>query len=78
MRGGTSPASIWSTAASGCARSTRKRGNADGDRRPVDPGGDDGGAAAGELPPLLRGMLNEQAATGLPPAWLPHNETQGR
>jgi len=37
-----------------------------------------GGAAAGELPPLLRGMLNGQAATGLPPAWLPHNETLGK
>ena len=54
-----------------------KRGNADGVRRPTDPGGDDGGssAGAGALPPLLQGMLDAQAATGLPPAWVPHNET---
>ena len=54
-----------------------KRGNADGVRRPTSPGGDDGGGStgAGELPPLLQGMLDAQAATGLPPAWLPHNET---
>ncbi|MCY3920092.1 MAG: IS481 family transposase, partial [Chloroflexi bacterium] len=56
-----------------------KRGNADGVRRPAGPGDDDGkgGAAAGELPPLLTGLLDAQAATGLPPAWLPHDETPG-
>ena len=55
-----------------------KRGNADGVRRPARPGGDEGGGAsagAGELPPLLKGMLDAQAATGLPPAWLPHHHT---
>ena len=55
-----------------------KRGNADGVRRPTNPGGGDhggGNAGAGELPPLLQGMLDAQAATGLPPAWVPHNET---
>ena len=57
-----------------------KRGNADGVRRPAGPGGDDGGgsaAAGGELPPLLKGMLDDQAATGLPPAWLAHAERPG-
>ena len=56
-----------------------KRGNADGVRRRA--GGDDdhggGGAGAGELPPLLKGILDDQEATGLPPAWLPHRETPG-
>ena len=56
-----------------------RRGNADGVRRPTGPGGnDDGGgsaAAGGKLPPLLQGMLDEQAATGLPPPWLPLVET---
>ena len=49
-----------------------------GVRRPVRPGGGEGGGAsagAGELPPLLKGMLDTQAATGLPSAWLPHDET---
>jgi len=57
-----------------------KRGNAGGDRRPVDPGGDDGGggAGAGELPPLLQGILDDQAATGLPPPWVPHEASPGR
>ncbi len=56
-----------------------KRGNADGVRRPAGPGDDDGngGAGAGELPPLLKGILDDQDATGLPPAWLPHRETPG-
>ena len=55
-----------------------KRGHADGVRRPAgaggtadDDGGDDANGGAGELPPLLRGILDDQAATGLPPAWLP-------
>ena len=55
-----------------------KRGNADGVRRPAGPGGDDGSAVGGgELPPLLKGMLDVQAATGLPPAWLAHAERPG-
>ena len=56
-----------------------KRANADGVRRPTSPGGNDGGASAGagELPPLLKGMLDAQAASGLPPAWLPHDKTPG-
>ena len=55
-----------------------KRANADGVRRRAGPGGDEGGdasAGAGELPPLLKGLLDAQAATGLPSAWLPHHET---
>ena len=55
-----------------------KRANADGVRRRARPGTDEGGdasAGAGELPPLLKGMLDAQAATGLPSAWLPHDET---
>ena len=54
-----------------------KRGNADGVRRPAGPGGGDGGgsAGAGELPPLLQGMLDAQAATGLPPAWVSHRKS---
>ena len=55
-----------------------KRGNADGVRRRARPDPDEGGdasAGAGELPPLLKGMLDAQAATGLPSAWLPHHET---
>ncbi len=57
-----------------------KRGNAGGDRRPVDPAGDDDGGggeggAEAPLPPLLKGMLDDQAATGLPPAWLPHADS---
>ena len=55
-----------------------KRGNADGERRPtaVDTadGSSDGSGEDG-LPPLLRTMLDAQAATGLPPAWLPHTPT---
>ena len=53
-----------------------KRGNADGVRRPARPGGNGGGGAhegiaEAPFPPLLKGMLDAQAATGLPPAWLP-------
>ncbi len=56
-----------------------RRGNADGVRRPAGPGGKDGegSAAGGGLPPLLRGILDNQDATGLPPAWLPHDKTPG-
>ena len=55
-----------------------KQANADGVRRPTEPGGDGGDGAShgtGELPPLLRDMLDDQAATGLPPAWVPHKKT---
>ena len=57
-----------------------KRANADGVRRRARPGADEGSgdsAGAGELPPLLKGMLDAQAATGLPSPWLPHRETPG-
>ena len=60
------------------AESVRLLTNADGVRRRARPGTDEGGGAsagAGELPPLLKGMLDAQAATGLPSAWLPHDET---
>ena len=55
-----------------------KRGNADGVRRPAGPGDDDGngGEGTGGLPPLLKGMLDAQAATGLPPAWLAFDDTR--
>ncbi|MCY4060497.1 MAG: hypothetical protein OXG44_21165 [Gammaproteobacteria bacterium] len=49
-------------------------------RRRAGPGGNEGGGAsagAGELPPLLKGMLDAQAASGLPPAWLAHHDTPG-
>ena len=55
-----------------------KRGNADGVRGRAGSGGnDDGGegAAAGqEPPPLLQRILDDQAASGLPPLWLPHGD----
>ena len=57
-----------------------KRANADGVRRRARPGTDEGSGAsagAGELPPLLKGMLDAQAATGLPSPWLPHRATPG-
>ena len=53
-----------------------KRGNAGGVRRPSGPGDDDrGGAGAAVEPgpaPLLNRILDDQAASGLPPLWLPH------
>ena len=56
-----------------------RRGNAGGERRPVDPGGGDGGGTGADASeaPLLRRILDDQAATGLPPAWLPHPENSG-
>lgn len=49
--------------------------NADGRRGVVEPTGNDAPAAApsrtGELPPLLKKILAEYSATGLPPAYLP-------
>ena len=52
-----------------------KRGNADGVRRPSRAGGGDrggsGGAAEPGPAPLLNRILDDQAASGLPPLWLP-------
>ena len=52
-----------------------KRGNAGGVRRPSGPGGGDrggsGGAAEPGPAPLLNRILDDQAASGLPPLWLP-------
>ncbi len=54
-----------------------KRGNAGGVRRPTRHGDKHGGAsaAAGQAAPLLRSILDNQAETGLPPAWVPHGES---
>ena len=50
-----------------------KRGNAGGMRRPTGAEDTEGRAAGArpELPPLLRGILDDQKASGLPPLWLP-------
>ena len=53
-----------------------KNANADGCRSAVEPGDtdkqpEDQRPAAGELPPLLKRILQEYSATGLPPAYLP-------
>jgi hypothetical protein len=53
-----------------------KGANADGRRALVEPDASDvppaqGPCQAGELPPLLKRILQEYAATGLPPAYLP-------
>ena len=53
-----------------------KSANADGRRARVQPGGtdvpvDDSRRKEGELPPLLKKILQEYSATGLPPAYLP-------
>ncbi len=56
-----------------------KSANSDGRRAVVEPGTDavatdrsaEGGRKSGELPPLLRHILQEYSATGLPPAYLP-------
>ena len=56
-----------------------KRGNAGGVRRPRGPVGEDSGGAAEPGPaPLLQRILDDQAATGLPPLWLPHPQRAGR
>lgn len=52
--------------------------NADGRRAVVGPRAEEGGSSAGsgsqaELPPLLKQILAEYSATGLPPAYLPKN-----
>ena len=54
-----------------------RRANADGVRRPLGPADNDGGGTGGSEAPLLRRILDDQAATGLPPAWLPHPENSG-
>ncbi len=53
-----------------------KTANADGRRALMQPEGkaatpDDGPRSASELPPLLKGILQEYSATGMPPAYLP-------
>ena len=54
-----------------------KRRNADAPRRRTGRNADDGAAppATGQEPaPLLQRLLDDQAAAGLPPLWLPHTE----
>jgi putative transposase len=53
-----------------------KTANADGRRAVIEPGGtdvppEDRRRTAGELPPLLKRILQEYSATGMPPAYLP-------
>jgi putative transposase len=52
-----------------------KTANADGRRALIEPTGRDVSSperrAAGELPPLLKSILQEYSATGMPPAYLP-------
>jgi hypothetical protein len=60
----------------GARLSSDKTANADGRRTFVEPDASDvppaqGSCQAGELPPLLKRILQEYAATGLPPAYLP-------
>ncbi|MDE0228887.1 MAG: DDE-type integrase/transposase/recombinase [Acidobacteriota bacterium] len=54
-----------------------KRANAAAVRRPVRSAddGEDGGAAGNEPAPLLGRILEDQAATGLAPAWLAHPDS---
>ena len=56
-----------------------KRANAGALRRRTVPGANDGGANADagehEPAPLLKRILHDQDATGLPPLWLPHTES---
>ena len=55
-----------------------KRRNAEGVRRRTEPGDDEGGtsapAVAHQPAPLLQRILDEQAASGMLPAWVPHSE----
>ena len=58
-----------------------KRRNADAPRRPTGGNADDEGTkpATGQEPaPLLKRLLDDQAASGLPPLWLPHTERPDR
>ena len=55
-----------------------KQRNAEGMRQRTEPGDDDGGTSAPGVAqppaPLLQRILDEQAASGLPPLWLAHPE----
>ena len=54
-----------------------KTANADGRRRVLQqPAGNDASHPSGELPPLLRKCLEDYAATGRPPAYLPQSDSQ--
>ena len=58
-----------------------KRGNADGTRRRTGRNADDDGGkpVVGQEPaPLLRRILDDQAASGLPPLWLAHPQSANR
>ena len=56
-----------------------KRANAGGVRRPTGPADNEGGGSAGgEVAPLLKHILDNQAASGLPPPWVPHTESSGQ
>jgi putative transposase len=54
-----------------------KTGNASGQRRPLDPVSSQPAAAvppASGIAPLLAKLIDQQAATGLPPPYLPKQE----
>jgi hypothetical protein len=56
--------------------SARVRYNADGRRALIEPDGvdmppDDSQRKDGQLPPLLKKILEDYSATGMPPAYLP-------
>jgi putative transposase len=58
-----------------------KTANADGRRATIESGGagvpsPDRRRAAGELPPLLKSILQEYSATGMPPAYLPRTSQE--
>ena len=58
-----------------------KRAHADAVRRPAAAHGDDSDEstdAEGETAPLLQRILDDQAASGLPPVWVPHGEPPDR
>jgi transposase InsO family protein len=60
-----------------------KTANADGLRAPVEGSSldtelDHGPLRDGELPPLLKSILQEYSATGMPPAYLPKTPTSGK
>ena len=58
-----------------------KRRNAEGTRRRTDRKADDDGGkpVVGQEPaPLLRRILDDQAASGLPPLWLAHPQSSNR
>ena len=57
-----------------------KAKNASGQRRTLEPIGDAAPAAApaGGMAPLLAKLLAEQAASGLPPAYVPKGEGEHR